>query len=154
MRLCVAAYLVFSALILFPGPATALEEDVEATPGELFSVSREILSESGLDIEDPEKGILQSQWIEDTVMRTHPHLGGFAQKRFDRRTRLRIEITPWTVFTKIRLLSEFRYRPAGSSRTAPWRELKPDSSDYAVEQVYFGRILEKLGTLRTAEHTL
>ena len=125
------------------------DEVVGVTQEEIWTAANDILAPLGLRKSDPEKGYLESKWVEDVTERKDP-LFKRIENRHSRRTRYSVRISATDIGTKIEVYGKFQYRrEIGGSGRGPWRVMKKKSDDFQAERELFDRILQQMAKNRT-----
>lgn len=150
IRFAVVALGIVSAGTLSAASALAYSDEiVGVTHEEIWSAANDILSPLGIRKSDPEKGYLESKWVEDITERKDP-LFKRIENRHGRRTRYSVQISATDIGTKIEVYGKFQYRrEIGASGRGPWRVMKKKSDDSLAERELFNRILQQMAKNRT-----
>jgi hypothetical protein len=142
---------VFACLCLFlllQEPAAAYTDDIQAPAEQVFKAAREVLEPFGIRKMDPEKKQIESQWIEDRVVRTRRLLPiGIKTKlkqTYDRRYRIQIECQETPPITRITVKGRFQVKLVEGYPISHWQLVKPQLVDYDAERDFFFKILRKL----------
>ncbi|HTL47493.1 MAG TPA: hypothetical protein VL688_05460 [Verrucomicrobiae bacterium] len=151
MKGIAAAILIFAAAVP-SASAVSVQEEVGAPPPEVYQAALSVLTPYGIDKQDPEKFVVESNWIEDSVERKQKRYIIRTQKKFARRYRVKVTLTPWPRYAVIKIEIDPRYRPIDSAAFAPWRKLSSARDDYELAREYFHRILTSIEAARAAQH--
>lgn len=153
--------IILSAGLLFQNLPSAYGylDEVLTSPAEVWDAAVTLLErEEGIKSQDRDKGVLTSEWMEDTVRkekRMFPSMVGVDKtlaSTVRRRSRMRIQLTETATGTQIQITGKFQEKPlTGPPHQVRWEKIKPDTEDYDLERQLFFEILEEISRKRTAQ---
>ena len=138
------------ALLAFPLPADAVySEQIAASLPEVYEALQRVMSKTGIEKEDPARGVMVSRWQEDTVKRERQiPFSGSVSKSYARRYRITASLKQEGRFIRLEISAVFQYRPADAARTAPWRDLKNIPDERETEKNFFLQVLSEMAASR------
>jgi len=119
-------------------------EEVGAKAPEVFDAAVSILEPKGFRVRDDKNYVLETDWIEDSVMREKSQYFFKTKIRYLRQYRYRLTLKPWPRYTEITVQTYLRYKHASASPQTVWRSLKSDRQDYELGRDLFRSILAEM----------
>ena len=133
------------ALILTASSAFAYTDEIrDITPDEAWRATLKVLGPKGVKKADEKKRIVQSNWVEDEVVRRNELFKGITSQIYRRRTKMKVTITENPRTVEVQIKGTFEEKPQQSAVQAPWRKFKPQIQDYDLERTLFMRILTQI----------
>ena len=128
-------------IAVFPAEASYVDR-IGAPYEEVYEAAKSLLEEAGIAHRDKHNGVIQSQWMEDVIMRerSFPFLGD-AHKSYQRRYQVLFTFTPTDRYTEVEISIDFKYRSSDSGHATPWRKLDPVREESDLKRDYFHRLL-------------
>ena len=138
---------LFLALAFAPQICWAVYSDQILIPKEeLWQASEKALEPYGVTKQDHDKGQLESQWIEERVVRSSGLFKKITKRTYLMSYRIRIRITEeQSGMSKVDVEGRFREKPLDAPFIASWRSTHPERN---IEKEFFHKILAKLETER------
>ena len=137
------------ALFLGVGPLMAYTDKMAVETPEVWKAVQAVAAPYGVRKADSKKYEIETRWIQDLVVRSRglwKKLG--TGENMQRRYRVKIRLKEEPYATEVGIHGVFQERSYGSGPAIPWRNIKPESEDYAVERDFFFKILKQLETTR------
>ena len=136
--------------------ALAFQEEILTDKAEIWTAAKKVLTPKGIAKENLDKGLLQSKWIEDVVVKKKSVLpsqigggGATVSQTVRRRYRMRIAIEETAKGSTLSIQGTFEERPFDDRPQTPWNKITPSTEDYQVERQIFFKILESMQESRT-----
>jgi uncharacterized lipoprotein len=145
--------LVLFALLLTMAPGiSAYTDQITVKAPDAWQAALKVLKPYGIKKEDPEKMVIETVWIKDTVVRSRGFLKKISGKYYERRYKLNVSITQRDYDTEIHVHGRYQLRPLDArSDLLLWKKIKPTAADYQIEQDVFMNILKTLEIARNSE---
>ena len=146
----IGALLVWVGLLMMPSSGWAYTDQITVKAEEAWQVAQNVLKSTGFKKLDPEKKVLETQWVHDRVLRKGKGLLKLiASQTYDRRYRLRVRVTQRAFDSEIEIRGTFQERPMGPvSSKLSWKQVRPQTEDFDIERALFMRILNHLQMAR------
>jgi len=137
--------LILGTLLSPQGDLFAYTDQIGVSRDEALEAARDVFAPYGIRRDDPEKGIVQSNWIQDHVTRkSQGLLKDIFHQKFDRRYRITYEITEEDYAAVVRVTGKFQQKPSSARPNLPWQRIRPSSEDYLIEKNFFDSLLAQL----------
>ena len=131
-------------------PLLAYSDKIAVPIEEVWQAANEALAPYGVRRVNEEKKHIESDWMEDRVLRSRGLLKNIAAKLYQRRYRIRIQLAPEEDYaTQVKIEGIFQERPLDAKPILSWRTVKRETADYKVEYDFFTKVLKQLETHRT-----
>lgn len=136
------------AFVFIPSSYAAYTESIAVPIEEAWQAASEVLKTQGIEHADPKKHELVSRWITDQVVRRRGIFKKIMSQEYERRYRLKMTLREKFPATEIKIRGTFEEKPVHSPLITPWSKLKPSSSEFEIERLYFMKILQQLEVSR------
>jgi hypothetical protein len=143
-------FIVAPLLAVFSQPSLeAYTDAILASPDEIWKAAEEVLEPYGIHKSDAQKYFLETRWIEDRVPRKRNllpviQLSARVKQTFERRYRIKVQISEVGNETQITIKGKFQDRPLAIHPQNRWRPAKPQFEDFDAERQIFYKILRQL----------
>ncbi len=137
----------------FQKTAAAYTDQITVKADEAWRAALEVVKSYGLHKMDARKKFLETDWVQDTVVRKGKWVfKGIFSKTYERRYRLSVRVTQRDYDSEIEVRGNFQERSKEpNSYLFSWQKVKPDGDDLDVERVVFMRILNRLELARSSQ---
>lgn len=145
--------LLLMAILTTPfSSALAYQDSILDSYDKVWDAVLKVLEPHGVHKANKEKGVIESNWMEDRVERTRNVVPFNNQIQIDRtmnrRYRLTIELDEQKDGTvSISIRGKFQERGNDTHPQTPWKKVKPVAEDFDVERTFFFNILRQIEQL-------
>ncbi len=140
--------LVLTFLLYAPFGYAEFSDRIQVPVQEVWEAAHEAITLYGIDKEEPEKGKLRTEWIEERVVRSSGILKKITKTTYVLNYRMEIQISQveegWSLVT---VRGRYRQKALDAPMAARWKPARPGRD---LEREFFQKILIKLENKRRA----
>ena len=129
--------------LLSPHALASYSDAIYVPQSEVWDAAKKVLGQKSFKKDDPKKGELETNWIEDQVVRRRGLLKKIASKVYGRRYRIKLNLKQEKELTHVDIEGVFQEKSLDSVNSI-WRKIKPESEDYEIERTLFKKILHQI----------
>lgn len=121
-------------------------DQILAPTDEVWDAGKEALKSFGIHKEKRDKGVMESDWIEEQIARSSGLFKGITSRIYVLRYRIRLSIREENSgMTAIDIKGDFQEKPLDARPPMGWRKARPDRD---IEREFFHKILTHIETNR------
>ena len=135
----------FLVFLLIAPQAFAYSDHIGVSTDEVWQAAVQVFKPYGIHRSDESKKNLETNWMQDQVVRSRGLLKKIAKARYDRRYRLKFRVSEKAGGADVEIKGVFEEKPVDIGFSVPWKRVGGVEIDDAdIEQDFFMKILRRM----------